>query len=110
MPARLKPSLVIAAFALVPLVFTLALSMQLYEVAALQKMAGYATGKTMFGEIQQYLENMRDSLIPLTIPLGVIGLTGGAAAYMVGNVMAQRILGGVIIGLTLALLGPQIVA
>ena len=110
MPARLKPPLLIAAIALVPLLFTLALSVHVFELAALQKMAGYATGKTMFGDIQQYLENIRDSLIPLTIPLAVIGLTGGAAAYMVGNVMAQRILGGVIIGLTLALLGPQIVA
>ena len=77
---------------------------------ALQKMAGYATGKSFFKDAQEYLNNLRDSLIPLAIPLGAIGLTGGGVAYMVGNVMAQKILGGVVIGLALALMGPSIVA
>ena len=80
------------------------------EVSALQKMAGYASGKTFFNDAQEYLDNLRDSLIPLAIPLGAIGLTGGGVAYMVGNMMAQKILGGVVIGLALALMGPSIVA
>ena len=80
------------------------------EVHALQKMAGYATGKSMFKDAQDYLNDLRDSLIPLAIPLGAIGLTGGGVAYMVGNAMAQRILGGVVIGLALALMGPSLVA
>jgi hypothetical protein len=80
------------------------------ELDALQRMAGYNAEKSFFGDVQKYLENLRDSLIPLTIPLGAIGLTGGAAAYMVGNMMAQKILGGVIIGIALALLGPSLVA
>jgi hypothetical protein len=80
------------------------------EVHALQKMAGYATGKSMFKDAQEYLNNLRDSLIPLAIPLGAIGLTGGGVAYMVGNAMAQKILGGVVIGLALALMGPSLVA
>ena len=80
------------------------------ELAALQKMAGYASGKTFFKDAQEYLDNLRDSLIPLAIPLGAIGLTGGGVAYMVGNAMAQKILGGVVIGLALALMGPSLVA
>ncbi len=80
------------------------------DVHALQKMAGYATGKSMFKDAQEYLNNLRDSLIPLAIPLRAIGLAGGGVAYMVGNAMAQKILGGVVIGLALALMGPSIVA
>ena len=79
-------------------------------VDALQRMAGYGNGKGSFTGIQGYLEKLRDSLIPLAIPLAAIGLTGGGVAYMVGNVMAQKILGGVVIGLALVLTGPGIVA
>jgi len=77
---------------------------------ALQKMAGGSRPSTQFGQIKGYLDGLRDSLIPLAIPLGAIGLTGGGVAYMVGNVMAQKILGGVVIGLALVLLSPSIVA
>lgn len=77
---------------------------------ALQKMAGGSGSSTQFGQIRGYLDRLRDSLIPLAIPLGAIGLTGGGVAYMVGNAMAQRILGGVVIGLALVLLSPSIVA
>jgi hypothetical protein len=80
------------------------------QLDALQKMAGYDAEKTTFGKAKSYLDDLRDSLIPLAIPLGAIGLTGGGVAYMVGNVMAQKILGGVVIGLALALMGPSIVA
>ena len=80
------------------------------QLAALQKMAGYTTGKTFFGDAKEYLDNLRDSLIPLAIPLAAIGLTGGGVAYMVGNVMAQKILGGVVIGAALALMAPSLVA
>jgi hypothetical protein len=80
------------------------------QLDALQKMAGYAGKGTAFNDAKQYLDELRDSLIPLAIPLGAIGLTGGGVAYMVGNVMAQKILGGVVIGLALALMGPSIVA
>ena len=44
------------------------------QLDALQKMAGYKGKQSFFGEIQGYLENLRDSLIPLAIPLGAIGL------------------------------------
>lgn len=79
-------------------------------LAALQRMAGYDSGRTLFGEVRSYLDNLRDSLIPLAIPLAAIGLVGGGVAYMVGNAMAQRILGGVVIGFALVLLGPSLVA
>jgi len=79
-------------------------------LAALQRMAGYTAGKTFFGDAKEYLDNLRDSLIPLAIPLAAIGLVGGGVAYMVGNVMAQKILGGVVIGAALTMMAPSIVA
>jgi hypothetical protein len=101
--ARLCQLLV--AFAALALLFAGGL-----ELAALQKMAGYDDGGETFAKIKTYLDNLRDGLIPLAIPVGAIGLTGGGVAYMVGNAMAQRILGGVVIGLALALTAPSIVA
>jgi hypothetical protein len=80
------------------------------EMNALQKMAGYTAHTSLFSNVQDYLDKLRDSLIPLAIPLGAIGLVGGGAAYMVGNVMAQKILGGVLIGVAIALMGPSIIA
>jgi hypothetical protein len=80
------------------------------HVDALQKMAGYTTSNSSFKDAQEYLNNLRDGLIPLAIPLGAIGLTGGGVAYMVGNIMAQKILGGVVIGLALTLLAPSLIA
>jgi hypothetical protein len=80
------------------------------QLDALQKMAGYASKGSLFRDAQEYLDNLRDSLIPLAIPIGAIGLVGGGVAYMVGNVMAQKILGGSVIGLALALMAPSIVA
>ena len=100
-----------AAIAAIALAAMLVLLSAGTDVHALQKMAGYASGKkTFFKDAQEYLDNLRDSLIPLAIPLGAIGLTGGGVAYMVGNAMAQKILGGVVIGLALALMGPSLVA
>jgi len=100
-----------AAQALLPAMLLALLATQGLELAALQKMAGYDAGSTAtFAKIQDYLENLRDGLIPLAIPLGAIGLTGGGVAYMLGNAMAQRILGGVVVGLAVALTGPSIVA
>ena len=111
MPHRLRiPPAARAALATAMALLACALLLADPQLDALQKMAGYATEKTFFGDAKQYLDNLRDSLIPLAIPLGAIGLTGGGVAYMVGNVMAQKILGGVVIGLALALLGPSLVA
>jgi hypothetical protein len=101
--ARAAPVLLAAA----ALVLLLADGAQL---DALQRMAGYEAKDSLFAEVQKYLNNLRDSLIPLAIPLAAIGLTGGGVAYMVGNVMAQKILGGVVIGLALTLMGPSLVA
>jgi hypothetical protein len=106
MPARILSTLATAGAVAV----VLALLSDDAQLDALQKMAGYATKKSFFTDAQEYLNNLRDSLIPLAIPLGAIGLVGGGVAYMVGNVMAQKILGGVVIGLALALMGPSLVA
>jgi hypothetical protein len=80
------------------------------RLLALEKMAGRSTGDSAFASAQKYLDGLRDALIPLAIPLASIGLLGGGVAYMVGNAMAQRILGGVVFGLALCLLGPSLIA
>ena len=81
------------------------------QLDALRKMASYKGDETStFTEAQTYLNGLRDALIPLALPLGAIGLTGGGVAYMMGNVMAQKILGGVVIGLALTLMAPTLVA
>ena len=109
MPSRSRGLLTLTT--LVAVAATLTLLSDGAQLDALQKMAGYATKKSFFTEAQEYLNNLRDSLIPLAIPLGAIGLVGGGVAYMVGNVMAQKILGGgVLIGVALALMGPSLVA
>lgn len=109
-PTRARHPKLQLATALLATAAALALLADNATLDALQRMAGYDDGKTLFGEIKKYLDNLRDSLIPLAIPLGAIGLTGGAVAYMVGNVMAQKILSGVVVGLALALMAPSIVA
>ncbi len=82
------------------------------QLDALRKMAlGDKDAPTSaFAEAQTYLYGLRDALIPLALPLGAIGLTGGGVAYMMGNMMAQKILGGVVIGLALTLMAPTLVA
>ena len=106
-PAARLPGWLVPALVVVLVVALLAGDAQL---DALQKMAGYKNEKSLFGEVQSYLENLRDSLIPLAIPLGGIGLAGGAAAYIAGNVMAQKILFGAVTGAALAMMAPSIVA
>jgi F0F1-type ATP synthase membrane subunit a len=79
--------------------------------AALQKLAGYETGgDNRFGKLYGYLSNLRDAIIPLTIPVGSIGLVVGGGMYLFGNPHAGRVLFGVVVGLGLILLAPSIVA
>src|SRR3712207_2794328 len=81
------------------------------ELAALERAAGYAIGDAnIFSNVHSYLAKVRDGLMPLALPLAGIGLAGGGMAYMVGNAMAQRILGGVVVGTAVVLTAPSIVA
>lgn len=99
---------VLGAVALLGLVLLLLDSVTL---DALARMAGQnPNAKGKFVGIHGYLEAVQASLIPLAIPIAGIGLVGGAVAYLVGNQMAQKMLGGVFIGLILALFAPVIVA
>ena len=102
--------LVVVAIGAAVVVIAMLLLADHWQLAALQKMAGYTGKGSAFKGVQDYLEALRDSLIPLAIPLGAIGMAGGGVAYMVGNPLAQKVLGGVIIGLALALLGPSLIA
>lgn len=77
---------------------------------ALARMTGHNGGGGSFGQLKTYLDNLQKSLLPLAIPLGTIGLAGGGVAYMLGNHLAQRVLGGVVAGTALVLLSPQLMA
>jgi F0F1-type ATP synthase membrane subunit a len=113
MPAlRSHPAAVIAA----TLGLTLALALCLLALpdaadAALQKLAGYQRGgSNRFGQLYDYLSNLRDAIVPLAIPVGAIGMVVGGGMYLFGNPHAGRILFGVVVGLGLILLAPSIVA
>jgi len=79
--------------------------------AALQKIAGYkkdsdSTFKTLF----EYFANLRDAILPLSIPIGAIGLVIGGGMFLFGSHHAARTLFGVILGLGLILMAPALVA
>jgi TrbC/VIRB2 family pilin len=79
--------------------------------AALQQLAGYEKGDTnQFASLYSYLANLRDALLPLSIPLGTIGLAVAGGLYFVGSPSAGRTVCGVGIGLGLVLLAPSIIA
>ena len=80
--------------------------------AALQKMAGYskAGGTTSFGSISSYLNNLRDGLLPLSIPVGSLGLVAGGVLHVVGHQNASKILFGVLLGMGLVFGSPSIIA
>lgn len=80
------------------------------HLEALARMTGNNGGGGSFGQLKAYLDNLQKSLLPLAIPLGTIGLAGGGVAYMLGNHLAQKILGGVVAGTALVLLSPQLMA
>lgn len=82
-----------------------------YSHAALQKMAGYDQGETTtFGAVITYMNNLRNGLIPIAIPLGGIGLIAGGAMFLVGNQMATKVIFGVLGGIGIALSAPGIVS
>ena len=79
--------------------------------AALQKIAGYDRGGgNQFGSVFDYFANLRDAILPLSIPIGAIGLVVGGGMYVFGSPHAGRLLFGVVVGLGLIMLAPSIVA
>ena len=81
-----------------------------FALDALAAMASKAgAGKTSFGEVNSFLTNLRDGLLPLSIPLATIGFVGSGVAFMIGNQLATKLAGGVVAGLVLVLLGPSII-
>ena len=82
------------------------------QLHALAKAAGYSGGGGggTFSKVSSYMTGLRTAILPLSIPIGSLGLIGGGIAFIVGQPMAQRLLVGVVIGLGVVLLAPTIVA
>jgi hypothetical protein len=79
--------------------------------AALQKIAGYQkSGDNRFGSVYEYFSNLRDAILPLSIPIGAIGMVVGGGMYVFGNPQAGRLLFGVVVGMGLIMMAPSIVA
>jgi hypothetical protein len=80
------------------------------QLHALRRMTGSEADGGQFAQLVRYLNELQKSILPLAIPLGILGITGGGIAYMLGHHLAQKILGGVICGTALVLLAPQLMA
>jgi type IV secretory pathway VirB2 component (pilin) len=105
--ASRRPTVIAALIAVAVLLLASAPEAQ----AALQKLAGYDKGNhNDFASLYSYLANLRDSLLPLAVPMGTIGLVVVGGMYMFGSPAAGRTLFGVGIGLGLVLLAPSIIA
>lgn len=99
----LAASIVLGTVVLIVLVHTGGLD-------GLSKAAGYnAKSGGGFASFQKYLDGLQDAIIPLSIPAATLGLIGGGIAYLIGSQFAQKLLGGVIIGLGLVLLSPELI-
>ena len=108
--ARPAPLLTIVLGAVLA-VGTLYLLTQTGQLHGLAKAAGQnpkATGP--FTSIITYLDNLQTAVIPIAIPAGTLGLIGGGVAYLVGSQRAQQLLMGVVVGLGLVLLAPELIA
>ena len=97
--------------ALLAVALTLVLLAPDQAAAALQKIAGYErSGDNRFSSLFDYFANLRDAILPLSIPIGSIGLIVGGGMYVFGSPQAGRLLFGVVVGLGLIMLAPSIIA
>ncbi len=89
---------------------TLLLLVYVGELEGLAKAAGQnPKSGGGFQSFQKYLESLQGAVIPLAIPAATLGLIGGGIAYLIGSQIAQKLLGGVVIGLGLVLLSPELI-
>ncbi len=89
---------------------TLLLLAYVGELEGLAKAAGQNPKSTGgFQSFQKYLDGLQDAVIPLAIPAATLGLIGGGIAYLIGSQIASKLLGGVVIGLGLVLLSPELI-
>ncbi len=78
--------------------------------AALTGFSGGGQGKGGFAKVYDFFDKLGKALIPLSIPLGVIGTIGAGGLFLLGSQQAGKIIGGVVAGLALILFGPSIIA
>ena len=78
--------------------------------AALTGFSGGGKGKGGFANVYDFFDRLGKGLIPLAVPLGVIGTIGAGALFLAGNQRAGGVIAGVVGGLALILFGPSIIA
>ncbi len=71
---------------------------------------GEGKGKGGFAKVWDFFDRLGKGLIPLSVPLGVLGTVGAGVLFLVGSQRAGAIIAGVVGGLALILFGPSILA
>lgn len=77
---------------------------------ALQAAAGGGGTSTRFAAVITYLTNLRNGFMGLVVAGGSLATIGVAGAFMVGNERAQKWAVGVLVGVGLAILSPDLIA
>ncbi len=113
MTTRTRPSYaaLAIAFALIAVLTTVILLAATADAhAALTGFSGSRQGKGGFANVYDFFDRLGKGLIPLAVPLGVIGTIGAGVLFLAGNQRAGGVIAGVVGGLALILFGPAIVA
>ena len=115
MTTRIRPSqpavaLAVALIAVAALITVILLVAAPDAHAALTGFSGEGKGKGGFAKVFDFFDKLGKGLIPLSIPLGVLGVVGAGALFLIGSQRAGQIIASVVGGLALILFGPSIIA
>lgn len=115
MTTRIRPSqpaltITIALVTLAALTTVILLAAAPDAHAALTGFSGEGKGKGGFAKLFDFFDKLGKGLIPLSIPLGVLGLVGAGVMFLMGSQRAGAVIAGVVGGLALILFGPSIIA
>ena len=103
-------TIAIALIAVAALITVVVLAVAPDAHAALVGFSGEGKGKGGFAKVFDFFDKLGKGLIPLSIPLGVLGVVGAGAMFLIGSQRAGTIIASVVGGLALILFGPSIIA
>jgi len=105
-----RPAAITAVIVLAVIATAIVLTAAPDAHAALTGFSGSHQGKGGFAGVYDFFDRLGKGLIPLAVPLGVIGTVGAGVMFLVGSQRAGGIIAGVVGGLALILFGPSIIA